>query len=451
MTLQAKTGSGRREHAISVFGLGYVGCVTAALFAARGDRVLGVDINPDKVAMINAGKSPIVEKGLEELIGGGVAAGRLRATTDTIQAVRDTDISLICVATPSNPNGSLSLRSIDSVTRSIGAALENKSSPHCLVYRSTVLPGTTRSTVIPLLSAASKKTPHRDFDVCFNPEFLREGCSIADFNDPPFTLIGQETARGGDAAASLYQDLASPCERTTYEEAETVKYVCNCFHALKVAFANEIGTICKTAGIDGHRVMELVVKDRKLNVSEAYLKPGFAFGGSCLPKDLRALVYLARQRDVEAPLLASVLPSNQAHIQRVANRILANKHKAIGFLGLSFKEGTDDLRESPTVSLIEHLIGKGCKIRIFDSDVALARIFGANKAYIEHEIPHISSLMCATVEEVLEQSDAVVVSKKEHSFLPSLKPYLGRKAIYDLVRIQGHLTDRAEGYDGICW
>jgi GDP-mannose 6-dehydrogenase len=436
---------------ISIFGLGYVGCVTAACLAEVGHEVWGVDINPAKVAMLNAGKSPIVEGSVEEMIAGARRQGALQATGDPSDAVRHTQLSLVCVGTPSNSNGSLDLSSVAAVSQQIGAALRRKRAYHCVVFRSTVLPGTVRNVLIPILSTSSGKRVHHDFDVCFNPEFLREGSSIADFYHPPFTVIGQETVRGGDVVAALYREIDAPLERTTYEVAEMVKYACNSFHALKVVFANEIGVLCKTLGIDSHRVMELFARDKKLNISAAYLKPGFAFGGSCLPKDLRALVYKAKQMDVATPVLASVLESNRVHIQRAIDHILRTKCKNIGVLGLSFKPGTDDLRESPIVTLIETLIGKGCQVRIYDADVLLARIFGANKEFIEREIPHISSLMCATREEVLRDSEVIVIGKHDDGLQQALQPYCGGKVIFDLVRITPNLTDRPANYDGICW
>ncbi|HXH11226.1 MAG TPA: UDP-glucose/GDP-mannose dehydrogenase family protein [Alphaproteobacteria bacterium] len=436
---------------ISIFGLGYVGCVTAACLAKAGHEVWGVDVNPEKVALLNEGKSPIVEQGLADMIAEARSRGVLQATGNPRHAVCQTQLSLVCVGTPSNGNGSLDLGSVIGVSRQIGAALRHKSSYHCIVFRSTMLPGTVRKVLIPLLSESSGKRVHRDFDVCFNPEFLREGSSIADFYHPPFTVIGQETVRGGDAVAALYSGIAAPLERTTYEVAEMLKYACNGFHALKVAFANEIGVLCKSLGIDSHRVMELFALDKKLNISAAYLKPGFAFGGSCLPKDLRALLYKAKEMDVATPVLASVLESNRLHIQRVIDRILCTKRKSIGILGLSFKPGTDDLRESPIVALIETLIGKGCCVKIYDADVLPARIFGANKEFIEREIPHISSLMCATREQVLSDAEVIVIGKHDDGLKQALEPYLGEKIIFDLVRFTPNLRDGLANYDGICW
>src|SRR5262245_3839648 len=436
---------------VSLFGLGYVGCVTAACLANSGHEVLGVDVNTDKVKMINAGKSPIIEKDLGEIVQQGHANSRFRATTDPTEAVLNSDISLVCVGTPSNGNGSLDLKAVKGVAKQIGEALRKKGSYHCVVFRSTVLPGTVRNVLIPILSEASKKAIHRDFDVCFNPEFLREGSAIHDFYNPPLTAIGCATLRGGDTVVRLYEGVGSPAEKMSFEVAEMLKYACNSFHALKVTFANEIGSLCKGLGIDSHHVMELFSRDKKLNISKAYLTPGFAFGGSCLPKDLRALLYKAKELDLDSPLLHSVLESNRLHIQRLIDRILSTKQKKVGILGLSFKPGTDDLRDSPTVMLVESLLGKGCRIKIYDSEVSLAKIFGANKAYIEHEISHISTLMCARISEVLQESDVIVVAKHQDEINEALQPYLGKKSIFDLVRVISNPCRQPENYDGICW
>jgi len=435
---------------VSLFGLGYVGCVTAACLAKCGHDVLGVDVNADKVGMINAGKSPIIEEGLAEIILESQIGGRFRATTDPVEAVLNSEVSLVCVGTPSNGNGSLDLKAVKAVARQIGEALREKNY-HCVVFRSTVLPGTVRNVLIPILTEASEKTAHRDFDVCFNPEFLREGSAIHDFYHPPFTAIGCATSRGGDTVACLYDDVVAPVEKTSFEVAEMLKYACNGFHALKVTFANEIGSLCKGMGIDSHHVMELFAQDQKLNISKAYLKPGFAFGGSCLPKDLRALLYKSKELDLDSPLLRSVLESNQLHIQRLIDRILSTKKKKVGILGLSFKPGTDDLRDSPTVMLAESLLGKGCRIKIYDSEVSLAKIFGANKAYIDNEISHISTLMCARIDEVLQESDVIVVAKQQDEIEEALKPWFGKKLIFDLVRVISGRCGQPENYDGICW
>ena len=436
---------------ISIFGLGYVGSVTAACLAEAGHEVWGVDVSADKVAMMNAGKSPVIEPRVEDMIARACRQGTLRATTDPMTAVAATELTLVCVGTPSLPNGGTDLSAMLAVCKEIGAALGSKLSHHCVVFRSTVPPGTVRRTLVPALEQASSRIAHSDFDVCMHPEFLREGTAVVDFYEPPFIVIGAETARGADLVAEMYTGLNAPIERTTYEVAEMLKYSCNAFHALKVAFANEIGTLAKSLGVDGHQVMQIFAKDRKLNVSPAYLKPGFAFGGSCLPKDLRSLMYSARQHDLALPLLTSVLESNRLHLDRAFQRILATGEKRIGILGLSFKVGTDDLRESPSVALIEILIGKGFQVKIYDPDVMLARLFGANKRFIEQEIPHISCLMSSDLQAVIQESDVIVVSKPSPEFPTALAEYAGDKLIYDLARVSLNGAGGAVRYEGICW
>ena len=436
---------------ISILGLGYVGCVSAACLSKDGHEVIGVDINESKVGMINDGKSPIVEPGLEDLIHSGRKAGLLSATTDIKKALFNTEVSLICVGTPSRSNGSLELQNVKAISQEIGGILAEKSGHHCIVFRSTVLPGTTRDMVIPILEQQSGKKAHVDFDVYFNPEFLREGSSIKDFYDPPYTIIGGNSPDGNSAVKGLYDSISAPLEYTTYEVAETVKYICNVFHGLKVSFANEVGQICKGIGIDSHQVMDLFTRDTKLNISPAYLKPGFAFGGSCLPKDLRAILYKSKELDLSTPLLASVMESNQKHIQKAVDMIISKGKKKIGMLGLSFKEGTDDLRESPTVTLIETLIGKGFQIKIYDSEVFLAKIFGANKEYIQREIPHISDLVCENVQEVIQESEVIVLAKSNRNFDKDILPFLDNKIVVDLIRMKKDLSQMPKGYEGIGW
>lgn len=435
---------------LSVCGLGYVGCVSAACFAREGHDVLGVDVNPTKVRIINDGQSPIVESGIGELIGEMVAGKRLRATTDTAEAIRDSEISLVCVGTPSNPNGSLDLTYIKRVCKEIGAALERKSERHIVVMRSTMLPGTIETVVIPTLEVYSGKKAGRDFGVCVNPEFLREGTSLKDFYSPPFTLIGAETEETAMIVRRLYAGVDAPCLVVAIKAAEMVKYACNCFHAVKVSFANEIGNVCKELGIDSHEVMNVFCHDTKLNLSPYYLKPGFAFGGSCLPKDLRAITYKAKELDVDVPLLSSVLQSNRGQVERALEMILRTGRKRIGVLGFSFKAGTDDLRESPMVALIETLIGKGMQLAIYDRDVSLARLFGANKEYIEREIPHVSQLMRESIEEVLEHAEVLIIGNKAEEFREAATRLRSDQMLIDLVRL---FDDRSsdEAYQGICW
>jgi GDP-mannose 6-dehydrogenase len=435
---------------LSVFGLGYVGCVSAACFAKEGHTVIGVDVNPTKVEIINNGKSPIVEAGVGELINEMVSSNRLSATTNSAEAVQNSEASIICVGTPSNANGSLDLTYIKRVCQEIGKALETKKARHTVIIRSTMLPGTIEGVVIPTLEVYSGKKAHKDFGICINPEFLREGTSLQDFYAPPFTLIGADEEETAASVRRLYMGIDAPIHITSVKAAEMVKYACNCFHALKVSFANEIGNICKGLGIDSHDVMNVFCQDTKLNLSPYYLKPGFAFGGSCLPKDLRAITYKAKEIDVEVPVLTAVLASNRLQIEKAINMVLAHGKKRIGVLGLSFKAGTDDLRESPIVVLIETLIGKGLQLSIYDRDVSLAKLFGANKEYIEREIPHISQLMKGSIDEVLEESDILIIGNKAGEFRDIQTKLRSDQLVIDLVRIfENRVTDQT--YNGICW
>jgi GDP-mannose 6-dehydrogenase len=434
---------------ISVFGLGYVGCVSAACFAREGHEVLGVDVSLNKVQIINQGNSPIVEEGIGEIIGEAVSAGRLKATTDSGAAIHSSEVSVVCVGTPSNANGSLDLRYVKRVCQEIGVALKSKSNRHVVVIRSTMLPGTIRDTVLPALEEASGKSAGDGFGVCINPEFLREGTSLKDFYAPPFTLIGADDESTAETVRQLYTAINAPLLVTSTKTAEMVKYVCNCFHALKVSFANEVGNICKALGVDSHEVMDIFCQDKKLNLSAYYLKSGFAFGGSCLPKDLRAITYKAKELDVEVPVLSAILPSNRLQIERALEMVVSTGKKRIGVLGFSFKAGTDDLRESPMVSLIETLIGKGFQLSIYDRHVSLARLFGANKEYIEREIPHISQLMRASIAEVLESSEVIVVGNKAEEFRQIESRLGGDQQVIDLVRLFDRTSD--DFYQGICW
>jgi GDP-mannose 6-dehydrogenase len=435
---------------LSIFGLGYVGCVSAACFAREGHEVIGVDVNTTKVEIIKNGRSPIVEAGIDDLIGEMVAAGHLQATTDSAHAVENSEISLICVGTPSNPNDSLDLSYVRGVCKEIGSQLGSKHQPHTIVMRSTLLPGTMENVVVPMLEASSGKKAGREFDVCLNPEFLREGSSLKDFYAPPFTLIGADSEGVAATVRLLYTGIDAPLFVTSVKTAEMIKYACNCFHALKVSFANEIGNICKALGVDSHQVMEIFCQDEKLNLSEYYLKPGFAFGGSCLPKDLRALSYKAKELDIDTPILSAIMHSNRRQIERAVSMVLATGKKSVGVLGFSFKAGTDDLRESPMVTLIETLIGKGMQVAIYDRDVSLARLFGANKEYIEREIPHISQLMRESIADVLLSSDVLIIGNKSEEFREIESQVRSDQLIVDLVRI---FDDRVSDhlYQGICW
>ena len=437
--------------ALSVFGLGYVGCVSSACFAKEGHQVIGVDVSPLKVDMIKSGRATIVESGIGELVAEMVAAGRLAATTDAADAVRRSDISLICVGTPSRSNGSIDLQYVERVCEEIGAAIAKKSTRHTVVVRSTVLPGTIQRLVIPTLEKASGKKAGRDFGVCMNPEFLREGTSIRDFYEPPFTLIGTDDAQAAEALGALYSGIEAPVHVTSTGVAEMIKYTCNCFHGLKVGFANEIGNICKEFGVDSHEVMRIFCLDTKLNLSPVYLRPGFAFGGSCLPKDLRAITYHARSADVSTPILSATLESNQRQIERAYEMVRAAGSRNIGVLGLAFKAGTDDLRESPMVAVVEKLIGKGAALAIYDRDVSEARLIGSNREYIEREIPHIWSLLRGSVDEVIDASEVIVIGNGSGEFRliePKLKP---GQVVIDLVRAFGSKVSNGDGYRGICW
>jgi GDP-mannose 6-dehydrogenase len=436
---------------VSVFGLGYVGCVSAASFAGDGHEVVGVDVNADKVASINAGCSPIVEPGLEDLLGECVAEGRLRATTDTADAIRSTDVSLLCVGTPSRKNGSLDLQYLERVSEEVGRALRDKPDYHVVVVRSTVLPGTTHSVVIPALERESGKKYGDGFGVSVNPEFLREGTALKDFRKPPLTLVGHNHAADASGTIALYQAIDAPLVSTSIRVAEMMKYTSNTWHALKVVFANEIGNLCKKLDVDSHEVMDIFCRDEKLNLSPYYLKPGFAFGGSCLPKDVRALQYRAKEVDVELPLISQILPSNRAQIQQALDQILETGRKNIGLLGFSFKAGTDDLRESPIVILAEALLGKGVTLRIYDKNVSLAKLVGANKDYIVKQIPHLSSLLCNTIDEVIQGSEVIVVGNQAPEFAQAVMDCRSDQIVIDLVRLPIYGSLVKADYRGICW
>jgi GDP-mannose 6-dehydrogenase len=437
---------------VSVFGLGYVGSVSGACLAQRGHDVIGVDANPSKVAMINQGLSPVIETGLSELLTDVTRGGKFRATEAWQDAIAASEVALVCVGTPSNPNGSLSTDLVERVSEQIGSALATKDAYFVVAIRSTVLPGTVERIVIPLLESRSGKTAGRDFGVCMVPEFLREGTSVKDFFHPPRTVIGELDSRSGKTVASLFEGIEAPLVCTSIPVAESLKYADNAFHALKVTFANEIGNVCKAGDCDSHEVMNIFCMDNKLNLSPYYLKPGFAFGGSCLPKDLRALTYHARSLDVPTPLLDAILVSNKKQIERVTTLLQRYKGRSLGFLGLSFKHGTDDLRESPILEVIETMIGKGFCIAIYDEFVSIARLVGANKEYIQKEIPHVSSLMRSSAEELVHESDVVVISNGSEEFrkvlAQSTRP---DQVVIDLVRIIANPKVLKGQYYGICW
>lgn len=434
---------------ISIFGMGYVGAVCAACLADRGHTVIGVDIAQTKVDLINRGRSPIVEPGLGDLLKSGVAAGRIRATTDAAMAVRDSELSMVCVGTPSKKNGDLDLQYVEAVIGQIGAAMRDKPARHTVVIRSTVLPGTLKNVVVPALESASGKRVGDDFGLAVNPEFLRESTAIADYNAPPMTVIGEWDQASGDLLSALYAELPAPVIRKSVEVAEMVKYTCNVWHATKITFANEIGNISKELGVDGREVMDVICQDHKLNISSYYMKPGYAFGGSCLPKDVRALNFRATQVDAEHPLIASLMHSNEVHVKRAFDLVSSFGTRRIGMLGLSFKPQTDDLRESPLVELAEMLIGKGYELAIFDENIEYARVHGANREYITGRIPHISSLLNPDLDQVIEGADVLVVGQRDHNFEKVLNGARGERKVVDLVGLMPH-TSTAE-MQGICW
>jgi GDP-mannose 6-dehydrogenase len=435
---------------ICVFGLGYVGAVSAACLAQDGHEVIGIDPERTKVDLINAGKTPIIEKGIGAIIKEQVETGQLSATTDAAIAIPHADILLICVGTPSLPNGGIDLKAIRNVCEQIGQSLATQDTAPIIVVRSTMLPGTMRQVVIPALEASSGKRAGADFGVCNNPEFLREGTAVYDYYNPPKTVIGELGKSSGDVLASLYVKMPAPLIRTDIETAEMVKYADNAWHALKVGFANEIGNLCKGVDVDAHRVMEIFCQDTKLNLSPYYLKPGFAFGGSCLPKDLRALLYKAKTLDLTLPILSAILPSNQLQIDRGVRAVMEKGNRKVGILGFSFKAGTDDLRESPVVELTERLLGKGYDLKIYDRNVSIASIHGANRDYILNHIPHISRLMVSNMAEVLSHGQTIVIGNASPEFHDVSTRLEHGQNVIDFVRINSSRSV-AGIYEGLCW
>lgn len=437
---------------VSVFGLGYVGCVSAACLAGQGNRVIGVDVNPDKIEAIRHGRSPVVEERIGGLTADVVAAGNLTVTTDKVRAVLDSDLSLVCVGTPSAPGGGLSTAYLEQVSDEIGAALAIKESWHVVVYRSTMVPGTCEDLLIPRLEKASGKRAGIDFGVCVNPEFLREGTSVRDFFDPPKTVVGATDSRSANTVLDLYAGLPGRQFLVPIGVAEMTKYVDNSFHALKVDFANEIGAICSTLTLDSHAVMDVFVSDSKLNISPAYLKPGFAFGGSCLPKDVRALTHMARRNDLDVPLLTSLLTSNESQMRRAVDLVINTGRHKVGIFGLSFKSGTDDLRESPMVELAERLLGKGFDVKIYDATVVLSRLTGANGRYIRQQLPHISDLLTDDADAVAEHGEVLIAGSCEPGVVDAIARAGSDRIIVDLVRLPN--ADQLRGaanYQGIGW
>ena len=432
---------------ISIFGLGYVGCVSMGCLSQFGHKIIGIDINETKIDLINSGKPTIIEKGLNRLISDGVRNGTVKATYDYVNAVLQTDVSIICVGTPSKKEGHLDLSGIYETARQIGEAFKNKKKFHTVLIRSTVFPGTNKK-VGEIIEKESGKTRNTNFSVVSNPEFMREGSAVKDFMAPPFTVLATDSRKGFEICKSVYSGTYAPIERVSIEAAELIKYVNNSFHALKIAFANEVGEICKKMGINSHEVMTLFIKDKHLNISEAYLKPGFAYGGSCLPKDLLAFTTMAHDRYLEVPVLNSIGRSNKNHIEYLLKQILKMRIKKIGILGLSFKSGTDDLRNSPMVELVEQLLGKGLSVKIFDRNINNSRLLGANRAYIEDHLPHLSGLLVKNIDGIINGSELILINQSEKKFEKLISDHPGKKFI-DLVHIiKGKKPDN---YEGLCW
>ncbi len=431
--------------------MGYVGTVSGACFADLGHTVIGVDVNETKVAAINAGKTPVIEEGIAELIETGSRAGKLSATTDAKQAVLDSDVSLISVGTPSTPDGGQQLGGLDAVVRAIGETVREKDGPHCVVVRSTVLPGTTEDRIVPMLAEASGREPDKGLGVAFNPEFLREGVAVKDFYNPPFTVIGGVDDSGADPVEELYTGVKAPVFRTAPRVAEAVKYACNSYHALKITFANEMGTLFKNLDIDSREAMKIFMEDRDLNISTTYLRPGFAFGGSCLPKELRAISYLARQSNIELPMLTNLLESNEDHIDRAFEMVQQRGRRRIALFGLAFKPGTDDLRESPLVTLAERLLGKGMEMAIYDSSIEIGRLTGSNREYIEHEIPHLERIMAKTPEEALDGAETIIFGHGPKEAVSAIANVAAGRTVIDLQGVAELQQIDGVDYEGICW
>ena len=436
---------------VSIFGLGYVGAVSTACLARDGNDIIGVDIDENKLAMFRAGTSPVVEEGMPELVRNVVAGGKVSVTADIRAAIENTEISFVCVGTPSRPNGSQDLTAVERVCEHIGSALSEKNGYHVIVIRSTVVPGTVEKTLRPKLEAASGKRDGVDFDTCFMPEFLREGTSIRDFDNPPYAVIGSQSERATALIKQLFKTLTCDFHNTSVRTAEMLKYSSNVFHAAKITFANEVGRLCQAYDVDSHEVMDLFCQDTALNISPAYLKPGFTFGGSCLPKDLRAVLHMAKTRDVELPMLQAIAFSNATHLQKALDAVLANGRRKIGMIGLSFKSGTDDLRESPLVAMAEHFIGKGLELSIYDQEVNLSKLMGANKRFIETTIPHIAELMTTDCSRLIRESEVIVVGIKDEAAMTFLHDLVRPEHIVlDLVNIPNRSELSCE-YRGVCW
>jgi GDP-mannose 6-dehydrogenase len=438
------------HRSISIFGLGYVGAVTLACLARDGHEVVGVDIDATKLELVKSGRSPIIEEGMQELMRAVVNGGGVRVTDSLRSAILATDVSFVCVGTPPRPNGNQDLTALLRLAEEIGKILPEKRTRHLIVIRSTVKPGTVEELIKPTIERHSGLQAGVDFSLCFQPEFLREGTSINDYDNPPFTIVGADDDYAMEELGAIFGHL--PCEmvRTSIRTAEMLKYACNAFHAVKVTFANEVGRLCQSANVDPHEVMKLVCMDRQLNISPAYLRPGFAFGGSCLPKDLKAMLYLAKTNDVELPMLANVMPSNRVHVDHAIAQVIETGKRSIGVIGLSFKAGTDDLRESPLVAMVEHFIGKGLDVCIYDPAVNIARLVGANRRFIEESIPHIASLMTTDVEQLIERSEILVVAMKSPEVMNAIARARPDQLVLDLAQLPDRRAGEAD-YRGVCW
>ncbi len=436
---------------ISIFGLGYVGAVSLACLARDGHEVIGVDIDRSKLELISAGKTPVVEEGMVALMDRVVCSGKASVTTQAQQAVQGSEMSLVCVGTPSAANGSQDQTAILRLAGELATAIRDKSEPHVVVFRSTLVPGTVEEVLRPMMEAQSGKKDGEGFHLCFQPEFLREGSSIRDYDKPPLTVVGANHAYPVERLRALFGHLPCKFVQTSVRAAEMMKYSCNNFHALKITFANETARLCGALGVNAFEVMDLLCQDTQLNISAAYLRPGFAFGGSCLPKDLRATTYLAKKHDVELPMLAGILPSNRSHLDRALHKLLATGKRKIGFIGLSFKTGTDDLRESPLVVLAEQLIGKGKQLSIFDPEVHLAQLLGANRSFIEQHLPHIGAMLQADMESVVDASDVLVVGMSGAAVFDTLaRRCRAGQYVLDLVRLPDRRSIAAK-VEGLCW
>jgi len=432
---------------ISVFGLGYVGCVSVGCLAATGHQVIGVDINDHKINLINKGKPTIIEKDIDLLIAEYRSKGTISATVDFENAVVQTEVSIISVGTPATPEGHVRMDAVYETARQIGESLKKKEEFHIVVIRSTVPLGTNQE-VGSIIANASGKVRNRDFAVISNPEFLREGSSVHDFFYPPMTVIGSDHEEAAKRIAEMYASIQAPVEETTIEEAELIKYVNNSFHALKITFANEVGNICKKMAIDSHRLMELFCLDRQLNLSPYYLKPGFAYGGSCLPKDLKALQTMAHDFYLDSPVLHAISLSNENQKKIAFDMVMELGKDDIGILGLSFKKGTDDLRYSPMVDLAESLLGKGKRLRIYDGNLNLSMLSGTNKAYIDDHIPHLAEVMEDDADTVVSDSEVIVVAHNESEYKEIFKRY-PEKIFIDLIKVIPGIS--TANYRGICW